>query len=35
MTTDAPNLLFPGLPDYQGPTSGWFSLLHHVADLVE
>ena len=36
-----PNTLFPGHRnghgefDYQGPTSGWFSLLHHADDLVE
>ena len=36
-----PNTLFPGHRnghgefDYQGPTSGWFSLLHHAYDLVE
>ena len=23
------NTLFPGRPDYIGPTSGWFGLLHH------
>ena len=23
------NLLFPGRPDYQGPTKGFFGLLHH------
>ena len=27
MTT--PNTLFPGRPDYTGPTIGWFGLLHH------
>jgi len=27
MTT--PNTLFPGRPDYTGPTSGLFGLLHH------
>ena len=37
----SPNTLFPGHRnghgefDYQGPTSGWFSLLHHADDLVE
>ena len=36
-----PNTLFPGHRnghgefDYQGPTSGWFSLLHHADNLVE
>ena len=36
-----PNTLFPGHRngrgkfDYRGPTSGWFSLLHHADDLVE
>ena len=30
-----PNTLFPGLPDYVGPTSGLFSLLHHEGPLVE
>ena len=24
-----PNLLFPGRPDYAGPTEGFFGLLHH------
>ena len=24
-----PNTLFPGRPNYTGPTSGWFGLLHH------
>jgi len=28
--TDAPNTLFPGRPNYTGPTTGWFGLLHHV-----
>jgi hypothetical protein len=23
------NTLFPGRPDYVGPTTGWFALLHH------
>ena len=23
------NKLFPGRPDYTGPTNGWFGLLHH------
>ena len=23
------NVLFPGRPNYTGPTSGWFGLLHH------
>lgn len=23
------NTLFPGRPDYTGPTAGWFGLLHH------
>ena len=23
------NTLFPGRPDYVGPTSGWFGLMHH------
>jgi hypothetical protein len=23
------NTLFPGRPDYTGPTTGWFGLLHH------
>ena len=31
---DAMNTKFPGLPDYQGPTEGDFSLLHHE-ELVE
>ena len=36
-----PNTLFPGHRngrgefDYRGPTSGWFSLLHHADNLVE
>ena len=25
-----PNTLFPGRPDYVGPTTGWFCLLHHT-----
>ena len=29
MTTETPNVLFPGRPNYTGPTSGWFGLLHH------
>ena len=29
-----PNTLFPGRPDYVGPTVGWFGMLHHD-DLVE
>ena len=28
-TTDSVNVLFPGRPNYTGPTSGWFGLLHH------
>jgi len=24
-----PNTLFPGRPNYTGPTIGWFALLHH------
>jgi len=28
-TTDNVNVLFPGRPNYTGPTSGWFGLLHH------
>ena len=27
--TDLPNELFPGRPDYVGPTKGYFALLHH------
>ena len=30
-----PNTLFPGRPNYVGPTVGWFSMLHHDSDLVE
>ena len=36
-----PNTLFPGHRngrgefDYRGPTSGWFSLLHHADNLVD
>jgi len=30
-----PNKLFPGLPDYSGPTKGYFTLLHHAGPLVE
>ena len=26
---------FPGLPDYVGPTKGWFTLLHHEGPLYE
>ena len=29
--TDTPNVLFPGRPNYTGPTSGMFGLLHHDA----
>ena len=29
MTTETSNALFPGRPNYTGPTSGWFGLLHH------
>ena len=28
--TETPNTLFPGRPDYAGPTEGWFGLLHHA-----
>ena len=27
--TDPRNTLFPGRPDYVGPTKGYFALLHH------
>src|SRR5437899_3360443 len=27
--TTMSNERFPGLPDYSGPTKGWFTLLHH------
>ena len=30
-----PNTLFPGRPNYVGPTVGWFGMLHHDSDLVE
>ena len=33
-TTKTPNTLFPGRPDYVGPTTGLFGLLHH-AELYE
>ena len=29
MTTETPNTLFPGRPNYTGPTQGMFGLLHH------
>lgn len=29
MTSSEPNTLFPGRPDYVGPTTGMFGLLHH------
>ena len=29
------NNLYPGLPDYTGPKSGYFTLLHHEGPLVE
>jgi uncharacterized protein with PIN domain len=29
------NDLYPGLPDYVGPTKGWFTLLHHAAEPYE
>lgn len=25
----APNMLFPGLPNYKGPDKGWFAWVHH------
>jgi hypothetical protein len=27
------NKLFPGRPNYAGPTTGWFGLLHHAVPL--
>ena len=27
--SETPNTLFPGRPNYTGPTAGWFGLLHH------
>ena len=30
-----PNRLYPGKPNYRGPTSGYFTLLHHCGPLVE
>lgn len=32
MTT---NHLYPGKPNYRGPKSGYFTLLHHAGELVE
>ena len=29
------NLLYPGLPNYVGPKSGYFTLLHHEGPLME
>jgi len=29
------NTLYPGLPDYTGPTKGLFTLLHHEGPLLE
>ena len=29
------NTLYPGKPDYTGPTSGYFTLLHHEGPLIE
>ena len=29
------NKLYPGKPDYVGPTEGWFTLLHHTGPLAE
>jgi hypothetical protein len=29
------NTLYPGKPDYTGPSSGYFTLLHHQGSLVE
>ena len=26
---------FPGLPDYVGPTSGWFHAVHHSRNIIE
>ena len=30
-----PNRLYPGKPNYRGPKSGYFTLLHHLGPLVE
>ena len=30
-----PNRLYPGKPNYRGPKSGYFTLLHHWGPLVE
>lgn len=35
IVTEKRNEMFPGRPDYVGPKSGWFSLLHHASLLVE
>jgi len=29
------NRLYPGKPDYKGPTAGHFTLLHHQGPLIE
>ena len=29
MPASMTNTMFPGRPDYTGPTTGWFGLLHH------
>src|SRR3990167_6084522 len=29
------NKLYPGKPNYTGPTKGWFTLLHHEGPLLE
>ena len=29
------NKLYPGLPDYVGPKSGFFTLLHHIGPPIE
>ena len=35
MTTATSNKLYPGLPDYTGPSTGFFTLLHHEGPLTE
>jgi len=29
------NTLYPGLPNYRGPTKGWYTLLHHSEKVIE
>ncbi len=33
--TPAPNVLYPGLPDYTGEIKGWYTVLHHSEKIIE